>query len=111
MHSPAPWQHWSLTLLTVSVLGTFVAGLTLFFDGWIDALALYVACVLVLALLLGHVANQRTPPRTAAFVHEGRADPGGRPSSLMPTRAPGGAWAGTDRTAVTAALGNATPLD
>lgn len=104
MRPPAPWQCWSLALPAVSILGTFVAGATLLLDGWFDALALYIACVLTLALLLNRVSNQQAPPQVGASANEGRADAGDGVPSLVLTRAPG-AWAGTDRTAVTAALG------
>lgn len=110
MQSPVSWQPWLLTLLAVSVLGTFVVGFALILDGWIDALALYVVCVLVLMLLLARFAEQRTPPLIAAPLGDGRADPGGCPSNLMLTRAPG-TWAGAEQTAATAALGNAARMD
>ena len=103
-----PWQHWSFALVTVSVLGTLLAGLALAFDGWIDALALYVACVLLLALMLGHFAGQ--PPRLAAFADDGRADPGACPASLVLTGTPG-TWTGADRVAVPATLGNVSSMD
>ncbi len=109
MQSSVLPQRWSLTLLAVSVLGVFVAGVTLLFDGWFDALALYLVCVLTLALLLSHLAGQQASPGTGASVNEGRADAGDGPPSLVLTRTPG-AWAGTDQTTGTAALG-ATPMD
>lgn len=109
MRSPASWQRWSFTLLTISVLGTFVAGVTLILDGWFDALALYVACVLTLALLLSHFAKQQASLRTSASANEGRVDSSDGPPGLVLTRAPG-AWAGADQTTATAAL-SATRMD
>ena len=103
-----PWQHWSFALITVSVLGTLVAGFALAFDGWIDALALYAACVLLLALMLGHFAGQ--PPRLVAFADDGRTDPGACPASLVLTGTPG-AWTGADRAAIPAALGGTPSME
>ena len=85
----------------VSVLGTLLAGTALVFDGWIDALALYAACVLLLAFMLCQFAGQQMKP--VAFARNDRADPGSRPASLM--------LSGTDRPAVSATLGNAAPMD
>ena len=96
-----PWQRRSFALVTVSVTGTLLAGVTLIFDGWIDALALYAACVLLLALMLCHFAGRLTEP--VAFVKDGRADPGSCPTGLALT--------GADRAAIPAALGNAAPMD
>jgi len=106
-----PRQHWSFALVTVSVLGTLLAGFALAFDGWIDALALYAACVLLLALMLGHFAGQQMQPRLAAFADEGRADPGGCPASLVLTGGTPGTWIGADRAAIPATLGNAPSMD
>lgn len=97
----APWRRWSFALVTVSVLGTLLAGVTLILDGWIDALALYAACVLLLTLMLGHFAGQQAQP--VAFAQDGRADPGSRPAGLVLT--------GADGAAVPIALGNVPPLD
>lgn len=109
MQSSASRQRWSFTLLAISVLGTFVAGVTLLLDGWFDALALYIVCVLTLALLLSRISGQQASPRTGASVNEGRADFDDGPPGLVLTRTPG-AWAGTDQTTGTAALG-AAPMD
>ncbi len=105
-----PWQHWSFALITVSVLGTLLAGFALAFDGWIDALALYAACVLLLALMLGHFAGRQMQPRLGASADDGRADPGACPASLVLTGAPG-TWSGADRAAIPAALGNVSSMD
>ena len=80
------WQGWSFALLAVSVLGTLLAGSALVLDGWFDALALYIVCVLLLALMLSHFAGQRMQPRLAAFAHGAGADPGG-PAGLALTGA------------------------
>ncbi len=96
-----PWQRWSFALVTVSVLGTLLAGVTLAFDGWIDALALYAACVLLLALMLCHFAGQQTQP--VPFAKRHGADPDSCPAGLM--------LSGADRAAIPASLGNATPID
>lgn len=98
-----PWQRWSFALVIVSVLGTLLAGLTLVLDGWVDALALYVVCVLVLTLMLSHFAGQQMQSRPVASGKDGRADPGSRPAGLVLT--------GTDRAAMPRSLSNAPPLD
>ena len=105
-----PWHRWSSTLVAISALGTLLAGVTLMLDGWFDALALYVACVLLLALMLCHIAGQQAQPRPVAFARDGRADSGSRPAGLVLTAAPG-TWAGADRTAIPVAFGNAPPTD
>ncbi len=55
----ASQQRCSTTLFGVSVLGTFVATLLLIFDGWVDALAVYVVSGLILATLLSQLAGQQ----------------------------------------------------
>lgn len=105
-----PWQRWLFALVTVSVLGTLLAGATLMFDGWVDALALYTACVLLLTLMLCRIAGQQTQPRSVVFAKEGRVDAGSRPPGLVLTGAPE-AWAGADRAAVPAGFGNAPSTD
>lgn len=107
---PARWQRGPSALLAVSGLGTLLAGLALIFDGWIDALALYAACVLALVLMLSHFAGRQTQPQAVVFASDERAHPGSRPAGLVLTGA-SGAWTGTDRSAVPAALGNAAPID
>ena len=97
----APRQRWSFALVTVSVLGTLLAGVTLIFDGWIDALVLYAVCVFLLTLMLSHFAGQRMKPVTLA--KDGRSGPGSRPTGLVLT--------GADRAAIPVAFGNAPPLD
>ena len=105
-----PWRRWSFALVTVSVLGTLLAGLALAFDGWIDAVALYIACVLMLALMLSHLGGQPTRPRLAGFTDDGGGGPGGCPTGLALTGSPG-PWAGADCASIPAALGNAAPTD
>ena len=105
-----PWQRWSFALVSVSVLGTLLAGFALAFDGWIDALALYVVCVLMLALMLSHLGGQRMQPGLAAFTDDDGAGPGGRPTGLALTGTPG-PWAVADRAAVPAVLGSAAATD
>lgn len=97
----APWRRWSFALVSVSVLGTLLAGVTLVFGGWTDALVLYVACVFLLTLMLCHFAGQQMQP--VALAKHGRAAPGSRPAGLVLT--------GADRAAIPATLGNAPPLD
>ncbi len=109
MQTPAPWQCRAFILLGISILGTLLAGLVLILDGWVDALALYVACVLALVLLLCRFAEPRTQPQIAVSIGNGRADPGG-PAGLVLTRA-NGVWTGADRTAIRAAPSHATPTD
>ncbi len=96
----APWQRWSFALVTISVLGTLLSGVVLVFDGWIDALALYAVCVLLLVLMLYHFAGQQTRP--VALAKDDKADPGRHRTGLVLT--------GADR-AAPAALGNAPPLN
>ena len=103
-----PWRHWSFALVSVSVLGTLLAGFALVFDGWFDALALYVVCVLMLALMLSHVGGQRTRA-LAPFADDGGAGPGDCPTGLALTAAPN-PWAAADRAALPA-LGRASPTD
>lgn len=110
MQTPASWHRRSFILLAVSVLGTLLAGFALVFDGWIDALALYVACALVLALLLCRFAGQLAQPQAAASIDGGRADPGVCPADLVLTRARGG-WTGAERAAIRVALGNTASTD
>lgn len=109
MQTPSLWQCWSFILTGISVLGTLLAGLVLIIDGWVDALALYAACVLVLVLLLCRFAEPRTQSPVAASVGDGRADPVG-PAGLVLTRATE-AWTGADHTAARAAPSHATPTD
>ena len=52
-------QHWSTTLLAISVLGSLFATTLLIFDGWVDALAIYVVSGLILAVLLSRLAGQQ----------------------------------------------------
>ena len=98
-----PGRPWSLALVTVSVLGTLLAGVTLVLDGWVDALALYVVCVLLLTLMLCHFAGQPMQSQPVTFADDDMVDPGSRPTGLVLT--------GADRAAVPIALGNAPPLD
>ena len=105
-----PWQRWSFALVSISGLGTLLAGFTLAFDGWIDALALYAVCVLMLALMLSHLGGQRMQPRLAAFTDDDGAGTGGRPAGLALTGTPG-TWAGADCAAVPAVPGSAAATD
>ena len=105
-----PWQRWSFSLVSVSVLGTLLAGFMLAFDGWIDALALYVVCVLMLALMLSHLGGQQMQPRLAAFTDDDGTGPGGCPAGLALTGTPG-PWAGADRAVISAAVGSAAATD
>ena len=110
VQTPARWQRGPSALAAVSIGGTLLAGLALIFDGWIDALALYAACVLALVLMLSHIAWRQAQPQAVASASDGMADPGSRPASLVLTGA-SGAWAGTDRAAVPAAFGSTAPTD
>jgi len=56
-----PWQYWSMTLLIISVFGTFFATVLLIFDGWVDALAVYLVSGLTLAVLLSRLSGQQKP--------------------------------------------------
>ena len=105
-----PWQRWSFALVSISVLGTLLAGFTLAFDGWIDAVALYVVCVLMLALMLSHLGGQQMQPRLAALTDDDGAGPSGCPAGLALTGTPG-PWAGADCAAIPTALGNTAATD
>lgn len=59
IRTSASWQHWSTTLLGISVFGTLMATLLLLFDGWIDALAVYLVSGLILATMLSQLAGQQ----------------------------------------------------
>lgn len=110
MQAPASWQRRSFALLAVSIGGTALAGVALAFDGWLDALALYVACVLVLVLLLCRFAEQWTEPQFVAPAGGHRTDPGACPAGLVLTGTPG-AWPGVNHAAVPAALRKTAPTD
>ncbi len=56
----APQWHWSTVFLAISILGTFIASILLVFDGWVDAVAVYLMCGLTLAVLLSRLAGQQT---------------------------------------------------
>ena len=105
-----PWRRWSFALVSLSVLGTLLAGFTLAFDGWIDALALYVVCVLMLALMLSHLGGQQMEPRLTAFTDDDGAGSGDCPAGLALTGA-SGPWAGADCAVIPAAVGNAAATD
>ena len=109
MHMTTPQQRWSSALVAVSVIGTLLACLALILDGWVDALSLYVVCVLMLALMLNQFAGQRMQPRPGKFADDSRAGPGG-PAGLVLTGAPG-VWTGADRAAIPATLGSAASTD
>ncbi len=64
-------QHWSTTLFGVSVFGTLVATLLLIFDGWIDALAVYLICGLVLTMLLSQLAGQQAKLHAEEAISDG----------------------------------------
>ena len=98
-----PWRRWSFALVSLSVLGTLLAGVTLAFDGWVDALALYVVCVLMLALMLSHLGGQQMQTRLAAFTDDDGAGPGGCPAGLALT--------GADCAVIPAVLQNAATTD
>ena len=88
MQATMPWRRWSFALVAVSVLGTLLAGSALILDGWIDALALYGACVLLLALMISRFGGSPMQPRFAVFAHGNRAD-SGAPTRLALTGAVG----------------------
>lgn len=64
-------QHWSTTLFGVSVFGTLVASILLIFDGWIDALAAYLVCGLILAMLLSQLAGQQARLHAEGSISDG----------------------------------------
>jgi len=62
-------QHWSAILCVISILDTLLASVLLFFNDWIDALAIYFASGLTLAIILSQFAGQYAKPQA-----EGPAD-------------------------------------
>ena len=84
----APWQHWSVILMTISVSGTLLAAALLIFDGWIDALALYIASALMLAVLLSQLAGQQAKPQMQGAIDHDPLDPGAPQAGLILKPAP-----------------------
>lgn len=59
----ASQQHWSAILCGVSILGTFIAMLLLWFDVWVDALAVYIVSGLMVAVLVSRLGNLLACPK------------------------------------------------
>ena len=57
-------QHYSKVLFGVSILGTVLATVLLVVDGWMDALAIYVVCGLMLTVFLSRYAGQQAGQHT-----------------------------------------------
>lgn len=57
------WRHSAPFFIGISVAGTVLAILTLMLDGWIDALAIYIVCLLLLVILLSQYADQQEQMR------------------------------------------------
>jgi len=68
----APQMHWSMILLGISIGGTLLVTGFLIFDGWIDALAIYIVSGLMLALLLCRLVGQQGGPHGDGSVNQGR---------------------------------------
>jgi len=65
-------MHWSMILLGISIGGTLLATGFLTFDGWVDALAIYLVSGLMLALLLSRLVGQQGGPHGDGSVNEDR---------------------------------------
>lgn len=74
----APWQHKASFFIALSVAGTLLALIILIFDGWVDALAIYVICSLMLALLLSRLASQQDQSYLDPTVEGTTSEPGNR---------------------------------
>ena len=61
-----PLQHRASFFIGISVTGTFIALIVLVFDGWFDALAAFIICSLLLAILLSQMAAQQQSHARAA---------------------------------------------
>ena len=59
MPTQAPWQHKATFFIVISAAGTFLTLIVLIFDGWVTALAIYIICSLLLAILLSQLAAQQ----------------------------------------------------
>lgn len=103
-------QRWSLVLLAISVLGTVLTCVALFFDGWIDAIAVYLVFTLVLGLLMSWLAGQRKPPKVAHPIDGGMAGNGGCQPSLILTRS-AAVWSAAESAAMPRTVRDMTPLD
>lgn len=71
IRTSASQQRWSTILFGVSVFGTVIATLMLIFDGWIDALAVYLVCGLILATLLSQLAGRQARLHAAGLISDG----------------------------------------
>ncbi len=71
----ASWQHWSTTLIGISVFSTLVATLLLVFDGWIDALAIYLVSGLILTTMLSQLAGRQATLHAVGSVSDAVHNP------------------------------------
>ena len=61
-----------MILLGISMGGTLLATGLLIFDGWVDALAIYIVSGLMLTLLLSRLVGQQGGPHGDGSVDKGR---------------------------------------
>jgi len=105
-----------MILVGISGCGTFIATNLLVFDGWVDALAVYMASGLMLTLLLSRlVGKQGGPHDTDPVIEPGRfrVFRAGSTFSRSPLIGlePIGCTSPPDVTVAPVALGKATPTD
>jgi len=87
-----------------------LACVALFFDGWIDAVAVYLVCTLMLGLLISWLAGQRKLPKVAHLIDDGMAGNGGCQPGLILTRS-AAVWPATESTSMPTTVRDMTPLD
>lgn len=103
-------HRWLLVLLTISVLGTVLTCVALFFDGWIDAIAVYLVFTLVLGLLMSWLAEQRKPPKVAYPIDGDMVGNGPCQPGLILTRS-GAVWPAAESAAMPTTVRDMTPMD
>ena len=81
-----PWQHGASFFIGISTAGTFVALFVLIIDGWVDALAIYIICSLLLAILLSQSAAQHEQSNAKPAVEAAASKAGSRQLGLVSKR-------------------------
>jgi len=79
----APWQHKASFFIALSVAGTLLALIVLIVDGWVDALAIYIICSLLLAMLLSRLASQLDQSHLGPTAEGTTPEPGSRHYGLI----------------------------
>jgi len=79
----APRQRWSIILCAISTFDTLLASVLLVFGDWVDALAIYLASGLTLAILLSRLAGQYTDWQEEGSVDGSAIDSGGDQPRLI----------------------------